>query len=581
MAEIDYDETTCDVLVIGSGGSGLRAAIAAQKAGADVIAVGRCLVGKAHTVMAEGGVNAALGHVDPDDSWIVHAVDTLAGGKYINNPGMVEFFARDCPKRIWEMERWGCLFDRTKDGKVHQRPFGAATYRRTCHLADRTGLELVQTLLSQARKHKTRTVDEIYITSLLTSGKGKGRRIAGATGVNFKEGRIVVFRAKAVVLAAGGFARIYRTTSNPGENYGIGTAIAYDAGAELMDMEMVQFHPTGMVYPDTAKGVLITEAVRGEGGILRNAKGERFMERYDPEKMELSSRSTVAKAIYTEIQEGRGTEHRAVYLDISHRPAAYIRKNLATMVQQMRDFQNVDITKQPMEVAPTAHYTMGGLRVEPETAETSIAGLYAAGEVAAGLHGANRLGGNSLADILVFGKVAGEEAAAYAKKAALAPLDAGEIKRGFRRIRAPLRDTPGENAADLQDQIRELMWNRCAIERDAKGLTAALKDLLAIKEKRFPSVAVHGDLRYNMGWFDYMDLWSQIVNAEAVLRGALMREESRGAHNRKDFPQQRPEWRLNIICQQKAGKMALSRRAVGPISEEVTRWLASHGKSPQ
>lgn len=569
---------SADVLVIGSGGAGLRAALAAKEAGADVIAIGRCLVGKAHTVMAEGGVNAALGHVDKEDNPVVHAADTLDGGKFINNPRMVQLFAESCPERIWELERWGCLFDRTEEGKVHQRPFGASTYRRTCHFADRTGLEIVQCLLAEARKHQIKTLDEIYITSLLTSGTGKTRRIAGATGIDFRKGEQVVFRAKAVILATGGFARIFRTTSNPGENYGIGTAIAYEAGAELMDMEMVQFHPTGMVWPDTAKGVLITEAVRGEGGLLKNSKGERFMERYDKVKMELSSRSTVAKAIYTEIQEGRGTEHKGVYLDISFKPAAYIRKRLATMVKQMHDFENLDITKHPMEVAPTAHYTMGGIKVEPESAMSSIPGLFAAGEVTAGLHGANRLGGNSLAELLVYGKVSGEAAAKYAAAAKQAQLDEKQLRRDEEKVMAPFKK--GLSPATLQDEIRELMWNHCAIERDAAGLKTAIAELEAVKRK-VPKVGIPGDLRYNMGWFDYMDLWSQVINAEACLRAALMREESRGAHTRKDFPKSSKDWLANIICQDRNGTMTLTKRKTPPITGEVLRWLESKGKSPQ
>ncbi len=568
---------SCDVLVIGSGGSGLRAALEAKKAGADVIAIGRCLVGKAHTVMAEGGINAALGHVDPEDNTTVHAGDTLAGGKFLNDPRMVDIFTKACPKRIWELERWGCLFDRTKEGKVHQRPFGAATYRRTCHFADRTGLELVQSLLSEARKHKINTIDEIYITSLLTNGTGNNRRIAGATGINFKEGEFITLRAKAVIMATGGYARIFRTTSNPGENYGIGTAIAYEAGAEIMDMEMVQFHPTGMVWPETAKGVLVTEAVRGEGGMLKNSEGERFMERYDKERMELSSRSTVAKAIYTEIQEGRGTKNKGVYLDISFKPASYIKKKLATMVKQMHDFQNLDITKSPIEVAPTAHYTMGGIRVHPETAMSSIPGLFAAGEVSAGLHGANRLGGNSLAELLVYGKIAGEQAAEYAKTAELAPVAKNELARDHEKVFMPFKNKEGLNPAELQDDIRELMWNHCAIERDAQGLKTAIKELEDIKTK-FPKVGIKGDIRYNMGWFDYFDLWSQIINAEACLRAALMREETRGAHTRTDFQKTEEKWRVNIVCQDKKGKMALSTRKIAPIEGEVLGWLKSQKK---
>jgi len=566
-----------EVLVIGSGGAGLRAAIAAHDAGAQVTVLGRTLQGKAHTVMAEGGINAALGDLDPEDSWIVHAADTLKEGEFLSHPEIAERLARDAPERLFELERWGAVFDRTPDGRIMQRPFGAHTYRRTCHVGDRTGLELVQTLLAQVRKRGIDIQEEIVITSLLTSGSGSGKRAIGATAVNLKTGEFYCYLARAVVLASGGYARVYKITSSPGENFGHGPAMAYRAGAELMDMEMVQFHPTGMTWPETAMGILVTEAVRGEGGVLKNSKGERFMTRYDAKRMELSARDIVARAIYTEVKEGRGTPRGAVYLDISHKPAPFIRKKLAKMVKMMQDFQGVDITKEPMEIAPTAHYAMGGIRVEPDTAMTSLSGLFATGEVASGVHGANRLGGNSLTDLVVFGNIAGKAAAEYAKAAPAAAPDRAEIDAEYSRITTSFGRKDGISPAVVQEEVRELMWQHAAIERSAAGLEEGLAKLQALAKR---AMAVSGDLRFNPGWLDYLDAGNALVVCEAILRSALMRQESRGAHMRTDFPEMRKDWKRNIICVNR-GRMLLKTRPLPEIGPEVRQWMQSRNMSLQ
>ena len=406
-----YETHQHDVLIIGAGGAGLRAAVAAAEAGVSVGLVCKSLLGKAHTVMAEGGIAAALGNLDPQDNWEVHFADTMRGGQMINDYRMVELFAKEAPDRVYEMERWGGLFDRTPDGRIMQRPFGAHTYRRLCHVGDRTGLELIRTMQDKVVHSGVEVYMEVTLTRLLKDGD----RIAGAFGYRREDGRFVLLRAKAVVLATGGWGKLFKVTSNSWECTGDGCAMAYEAGAELMDMEMVQFHPTGMVWPSGVRGILVTEAVRGEGGILLNSKGERFMQVYDPKKMELSSRDVVARSIYKEVQAGRGSPHGGAFLDISQRGAEYIKKKLPSMYDQFLTLADIDITTTPMEVAPTIHYVMGGVRVGPGTGQTSIPGLFAAGEVAAGLHGSNRLGGNSLSDLLVFGRRAGEHAAAYAK----------------------------------------------------------------------------------------------------------------------------------------------------------------------
>src|SRR3954454_20541013 len=437
----EYESHEFDVVVIGAGGAGLRAAIEASSQGVKTALVCKSLLGKAHTVMAEGGIAAAMGNVYPEDNWKVHFRDTMRGGKYLNNWRMAQIHAQEAPDRVLELEQLGALFDRTEDGRILQRAFGGHTFKRLCHVGDRTGLEMIRTLQDRG----VQTGFDVYMECTVSCLLKDGERIAGAFAYWRESGRFVVFKAKSVVIATGGIGKAYPITSNSWEYTGDGMALAYEAGAELMDMEFVQFHPTGMVWPPGVQGILVTEAVRGEGGILTNKLGERFMQKYDPKRMELSTRDVVARAIYTEVKEGRGTEHGGAYLDISHKPADYVKKKLPSMYHQFKELADVDITKGPMEVGPPCHYMMGGIKVEAETAASTLPGLYAAGEAAAGLHGANRLGGNSLSDLVVFGRRAGLAAAQHANKVSMPKIDDAEIARAEREMLAPFEQGAGEN----------------------------------------------------------------------------------------------------------------------------------------
>jgi len=531
-----YETVETDVLVLGAGGAGLRGAIAAAESGARVLVACKSLLGKAHTVMAEGGVAAALHNVAYQDTWEVHFADTMKGGKLINDWRMAEIHAKESPERVLELERWGAVFDRTWQGRIHQRPFGAHTYPRLAHIGDRTGLELLRTLQDHAVHTNGVNVHmEVTVFKLL---KADGR-IAGALAYRRSDGSLILYRCAALLLASGGAGKMYRVTSNSWESTGDGTALAYDAGAQLRDMEMVQFHPTGMVWPAGVRGILVTEGVRGEGGVLRNKDGERFMERYDHERMELSSRDIVARAINSEVNSGRGSPHGGVFLDITHRKPDYIKRKLPSMYEQFLKLAKVDITKDPMEVAPTIHYAMGGVRVDPETGASTVPGLYTAGEVAAGLHGANRLGGNSLSDLLVFGKRAGEGAAGAARtnaKALATRLDAREIDGAMAALMAPLDRVTGENPYQLQVEIQETMSKHAPIVRDGAGLEVGLQKILQLRERCVVcGTGGSRSLAFNPGWHTANDLHSLLVNAEALLRSALERKESRGAHARSDF----------------------------------------------
>jgi len=532
-----YETVDTDVLVLGAGGAGLRGAIAAAESGVRVLIVCKSLLGKAHTVMAEGGVAAAMHNVAYQDSWEVHFADTMKGGKLINDWRIAEIHAKESPERVLELERWGAVFDRTWQGRIHQRPFGAHTYPRLAHIGDRTGLELIRTL--QDRAVHTDGVDvhmEVTVFKLL---KSEGR-IAGALAYRRADGAVILYRCGALVLASGGAGKMYRVTSNSWESTGDGTALAYDAGAQLRDMEMVQFHPTGMVWPAGVRGILVTEGVRGEGGVLRNKEGERFMERYDSERMELSSRDVVARAINSEVLAGRGTPHGGAFLDITHRKPEFIKSKLPSMYEQFLKLANVDITTQPMEVAPTIHYAMGGVRVDAETGESTVPGLFAAGEVASGLHGANRLGGNSLSDLLVFGKRAGEAAGAAAKSnplAANARIDQVEVEGAVAELLAPLARAAGESPFKLQAEIQDVMSIHAPIVRDGPGLEAGLEKILELAARaRTCGTGGSSTVAFNPGWHTAIDLRSMLVNAEALLRSALERKESRGAHARSDYP---------------------------------------------
>ncbi len=587
-----------DVLVVGAGGAGLRAAIEAQAAGARVGLVCKSLLGKAHTVMAEGGVAAALGHVDPEDSWRTHFRDTMVGGKLLNNPRMAQLHAMESPDRVRELEAWGAVFDRTRDGRILQRPFGGHSHPRLAHVGDRTGLEMIRTLQDRAVASGVDVYMECTITRLIGGAAG----IAGAFGYWRPTGTPVLFPTKAVVLATGGFGRAWTVTSNSWEYSGDGHALAYDAGAELIDMEFVQFHPTGMVWPPGVRGLLVTEAVRGEGGILRNKDGERFMWKYLPEDRrgeyastdeeaaswvtaaaagrvtdarrppELSTRDNVSRAIYTEVREGRGSPHGGVFLDISYLPADHVRRKLPSMYDQFKELADVDITRQKMEVGPTTHYAMGGVRVDAETGASTVPGLYAAGEVAGGMHGANRLGGNSLSDLLVFGARTGAGSAAYARSRKDQPyVDPVQVRDAARELEAPLERGSGEDPYALQRDLQAVMQRLVGIYRVESDLDEAITELTRLRA-RWPEVAVRGGRIFNPGWDLAFEVRNLLIVSEAIARSALQRTESRGAHSRLDHPEtDQAGWggRNGVVRRRVDGSMEVTTSALPEMPGEL------------
>jgi succinate dehydrogenase / fumarate reductase flavoprotein subunit len=559
-----------DVLIIGAGGAGLRAAIEALAQGVRVGVVCKSLLGKAHTVMAEGGIAAAMANVDQADDWRAHFRDTMRGGKFMNNWRMAQLHAQEAPERVRELEQWGALFDRTENGEILQRAFGGHTFKRLCHVGDRTGLEMIRTLQDRGVHLGIDVYMECTITRLLKDGN----RIAGALGYWREQGRFVVFKAKSVVICTGGIGKAWRITSNSWEYTGDGMALAYDAGADLVDMEFVQFHPTGMVWPPGVQGILVTEAVRGEGGILRNKNGERFMERYDPKRLDLSTRDVVARSIYTEVREGRGTEHGGAFLDISHKPADYVKRKLPSMYHQFMELADVDITKGPMEVGPTCHYMMGGIRVDAETAQSSIPGLFAAGEAAAGLHGANRLGGNSLSDLLVFGRRAGFAAAEHAKRSPAPAIDSSQIEDAERQMLLPFERSGGESPYAIHEDLQGIMQSLVGIFRTEEDLRRALSEIDQLKE-RAARVRVEGSRLFNPGWHLARDLQSMLTIAEAVTRSALARRESRGAHSRIDYPGLDDAWgkKHNVVVK-RADTMTLFESPVLEMPDDLQQLLA-------
>jgi succinate dehydrogenase / fumarate reductase flavoprotein subunit len=598
----DYEVHEHDVLVIGAGGSGLRAAIEASAKGASVGLVSKSLLGKAHTVMAEGGVAAALGNVDERDNWEVHFKDTMLGGKMLNNWRMAQLHAQEAPECVIELEKWGAVFDRTQNGKILQRAFGGHTYKRLCHTGDRTGLEMIRTL----QDHSVHQGISIYMECTISKLFKDGDKISGAFGYFREDGRYVLFKAKAIVLATGGVGRIYPVTSNSWEYTADGQGLAYDAGADLIDMEFVQFHPTGMVWPPGVRGLLITEAVRGEGGRLTNSEGKRFMFDYLPEATrdqfsadlteaenwvqdtlagklktdfkrppELSTRDNVARAIYTEVKEGRGSPHGGVFLDISYQPADRVKKKLPSMYHQFKDLANVDITKEPMEVGPTMHYIMGGIRVDAETQQTRVPGLFAAGECTGGMHGSNRLGGNSLSDLIVFGKRAGRGAAEYVGKVSAAPaISESEIQSAIEGLEAPFKRT-GPNPYELQKEMHKIMSEHVGIFREENELKAGIKKLAELKQK-IKDVSIKGSKLYNPGWHLCRDLENMIVACEAIAVSALSRKESRGAHSRLDYTETDPalgKENTSVWKDKESGDMKLEKTALPEMPADLKKFF--------
>ncbi|GIH91470.1 succinate dehydrogenase flavoprotein subunit [Planobispora siamensis] len=574
-----------DVVVIGAGGAGLRAAIEARQQGKRTAIVCKSLFGKAHTVMAEGGAAAAMGNVNSDDNWMVHFRDTMRGGKFLNNWRMAELHAKEAPDRVWELEAWGALFDRTKDGKISQRNFGGHQYPRLAHVGDRTGLEMIRTLQQrvvalQQEDEKLHGDPEAYIrvfqectvTRLLKTGDGPGDPISGAFGYWRENGRFILFDAPAVVLATGGIGKSYVVTSNSWEYTGDGHALALLAGAKLINMEFIQFHPTGMVWPPSVRGILVTESVRGDGGVLRNSEGRRFMFDYIPDVFkdqyatteeegdrwyndqannrrppELLPRDEVARAINSEVKAGRGSPQGGVYLDVSTRlPAAEITRRLPSMHHQFKELADVDITKEPMQVGPTCHYIMGGVEVDADSAAASVPGLFAAGEVSGGMHGSNRLGGNSLSDLLVFGRRAGAGASAYVDGLKARPVVSEEsVATARAEAMAPL-ERDGENPYEVHHELQRTMNELVGIIRKAEEITQALEAVEKLKE-RAKGVGAIGGRIYNPGWHLALDLRNMLLVSECVARAALKREESRGGHTRDDFPGMSPEWRRKLL----------------------------------
>ncbi|MEO8043480.1 MAG: fumarate reductase/succinate dehydrogenase flavoprotein subunit [Spartobacteria bacterium] len=595
----DYETFIHDVLVIGTGGAGLRAAIEASAAGVSVGMVSKCLLGKAHTVMAEGGIAAALANVDDRDNWQVHFADTMRGGQYVNNWRMAELHAREAPARVRELEAWGAVFDRTKDGRILQRNFGGHKYPRLAHVGDRTGLEMIRTLQDHGIHQGIDVHMEVCVLGLLK----EGARISGAFGYDRERGRFRIFRAKAIILATGGIGKAYKITSNSWDCTGDGHSLAYHAGAELIDMEYIQFHPTGMVWPPSVRGMLVTEGVRGEGGILTNKEGRRFMFDFIPDNYkaqtadneeegwrytqgdknarrppELLTRDHVARCIVREIKEGRGTPHGGVFLDISwikkriQNAEEHIKRKLPSMYHQFKQLGDVDITKEAMEVGPTTHYIMGGVRVDADTQMSSVPGLFAAGECAAGINGANRLGGNSLSDLLVFGQRAGEFAAQFAKSnslGAIADTTAAELAT---EALQPFEDEAGENPYTVQRDLQEVMQHNVGIVRDESEMQAALEHLKTFWE-RARKVGVTGTRDFNPGWHTALDLKNLLTVSEAITRAALERKESRGAQFRDDYPEKSEEFaKVNtIVWKNEEGRMQIRREPIPALREDLQK----------
>ena len=561
---------SCDILIIGGGSAGLRAAIEAHDAGANVFIISKSRKGDPHTVLARGGINAALGTMDPEDNWMIHTADTLREGGFLADFEKVELLCKSAPDAINELVNWGARFHREKDGRLTQRFFGAHTYRRTVFYEDWTGQEMVRVLLDQVNQRKITIIDDIYITKLLKSDDfsssrnhigGITMKIMGALGIDIKRKEVVTFQCKSLILAAGGYTRVYEVSSSRSfENYGEGMALAYEAGADLVDMEMVQFHPTGMVWPENARGTLATEAIRGEGGILLNSKNERFMKRYYPEKMELGPRDVVARANYNEILEGRGTEHGGVWLDVTHLSKENILDRLPTMYQQFKDINGIDISKDKMEVGPTAHYSMGGVVVDIKC-RTKIRGLFAVGEVISQIHGANRLGGNSLLDTQVFGKIAGSEAAKLAKEVAAAvkeeKLGEGGGQQNFTVKKELLNNGifVVKDPLSFRNEIQKVMKENAGIIRDETRLQNGLKRILELKEKFYSKDNILKNFKIDdENIILSFEVKFSLIVCEAIIRSAIMRKESRGAHYRSDFPELDDEkWKVNIFCSKEGG----------------------------
>jgi succinate dehydrogenase / fumarate reductase flavoprotein subunit len=601
----DFDTFEHDVLVIGAGGAGLRAAIEASAVGVKVAVIMKSLLGKAHTVMAEGGVAAALANVDDRDSWKVHFADTMRGGQYLNQHRMAELHAKEAPERVRELEAWGAVFDRTKDGRILQRNFGGHKYPRLAHVGDRTGLEMIRTL----QDHGVHKGIDFHMETTVVRLLKDGDRIAGAFCYERERGRFRVYRAKAVILATGGIGRAYKITSNSWEYTGDGQSLAYHAGAELMDMEFVQFHPTGMVWPPSVRGILVTEGVRGEGGVLRNKDGKRFMfddipDNYknqtadNPEEgwrytqgdknsrrpPELLTRDHVARCINREVKAGRGSPHGGVYLDIAwikekiKNAPEHIQKKLPSMYHQFKQLAGVDITAEAMEVGPTTHYIMGGVRVDSDSQMTTVPGLFAAGEVAAGLHGANRLGGNSLSDLLVFGKRAGEYAARYAKDGSKVSVDNAQVEQAAKDALLPFERESGENPYEIQHELQGMMQELVGIVRLENEMQKALGGLEKLKARATKTV-VRGHREYNPGWHTALDLDNLLTVSEAITRAAIERKESRGGHFRDDYPEKDTKFAgFNIVIKKGPAGMEVSRRDLSPIPGELQQIIEDQKK---
>ena len=590
MADIEILEF--DVLIIGAGGAGLRAAVEASSRGMKTGLVCKSLLGKAHTVMAEGGMAAAMGNVWSEDNWKVHFRDTMRGGKMLNNWRMAQLHAQESPERVHELEEWGALFDRTKDGLISQRDFGGHRYARLAHVGDRTGLEMIRTLQQHAVHQGIDVFQECTINRLLKSEDGS---ISGAVGYWRESGKSIVFRSKAIVLATGGLGKIWSITSNSWEGTGDGHALALYAGAEAIDMEFVQFHPTGMVWPPSVKGILVTEGVRGDGGTLRNSSGNRFMFNYIPSMFasetadteaeadkwyedktvrrtpDLLPRDEVARAINAEVKAGRGSPHGGVFLDIaSRRDSEYIQRRLPSMYHQFMQLAGVDITQESMEVGPTAHYAMGGIRVDPETAATSIPGLFAAGEVAGGMHGSNRLGGNSLSDLVVFGRRAGIGSSEYAQAVEELPsIDKSEIDARIAEMHKPFSDEGSENPYSIHRELQETMQKNVGIIRTEIEMKTALEDIQSLRD-RYNSIGIEGNMQYNPGWHMALDLEHMLTVAEAVTLAALERKESRGGHTRDDFPETSTEFaKVNVVIKLDNSEIEVSKDELPVMPDDL------------